>query len=287
LANPTTSSKTGTTKSPVAVTVEGYSKQGAKAYEDPQNWNSVYGNMTKLFVNTIEVPFGEGLVLDIGCGTGFAFDVLGDQIEAAGKTGIGIDPAVGMLEIAKEKNQDRSIFEFKEGSFDNIPLADNSVDQITSTLALHWVPSLVDAAAEMHRVLKVGGKLDILMVSKDDGANFKKSIVEAQKKHLTFKQIMSSAFLVQRVGVEKAKEAFAIFEDDFNLDIEMKDEIVYETFDEHMKWWKARSTQIIADVADVDKFMEDLRVELEQTQDQNGIPFDASFLWIRATQKGS
>ena len=57
-------------QAPVEVTVNAYSGDGADAYEDPSNWNSVYGNMTRRFLNQIEVPPGKGIVLDAGCGTG-------------------------------------------------------------------------------------------------------------------------------------------------------------------------------------------------------------------------
>ena len=53
----------------------------------------------------------------------------------------GIDPAKGMLEIANNKIKDKRI-KFKEGSFEKIPLKNNSVDKIISTLALHWVTSI-------------------------------------------------------------------------------------------------------------------------------------------------
>ena len=38
------------------------------------------------------------------------------------------------------------------------------------------------------------------MIAKDDGEGFKKPIIEAMKKHLTFKQIMKAATLAQRVS---------------------------------------------------------------------------------------
>ena len=57
---------------------------------------------------------------------------------------------------------------------------------------------------------------------------------------------------------------------------------MYGSFDDHMKWWKARSTQIIYDVKDKDSFMKDLQEELEKTRTTRGIPFDSNLLFIRA-----
>ena len=47
-----------------------------------------------------------------------------------------------------------------------------------------------------------------------------------------------------------------------------------------MKWWKARSEQIIADVKNKKEFMKDLKKELEKIKETNGIPFDLSVLYI-------
>ena len=70
--------------SSASTTVEAYSADGAAVYEDPQNWNSFYGNVTQDSPESITIADGEGLVPDVGCGTGSGFDVLGPKIEAAG-----------------------------------------------------------------------------------------------------------------------------------------------------------------------------------------------------------
>jgi hypothetical protein len=49
-----------------------------------------------------------------------------------------------------------------------------------------------------------------------------------------------------------------------------------------MKWWKARSTPVIAEVEDKEAFMNDLRVELEKMTTPDGIPFDTAYLYITA-----
>ena len=94
----------------------------------------------------------------------------------------------------------------------------------------------------MRRVLRDDGYLDILMIAKDDGAEFKKSIVAALKKHLSFKQIMGTANLVQRARADQVYSAFSAFDEGYNIVVEEYRDVVYGTFDEHMKWWSARST---------------------------------------------
>lgn len=270
-----------------APTVSSYSERGALSYEDPMNKNFLYGEVTVQFLEQVEFHSGCKEVLDLGCGTGFGFDVLGRTFSQLAMHGTGIEPATGMLEIAREKYKDDSRFSFDEGSFESIPLKDKSVDKIISTLALHWVNSLRVAAEEMYRVVKNDGAVDILMIAKNDGANFKKSIVEAQKKHLTFGQIMKTATLVQRATEKDVMEQFSVFDQEFDIDIKKFNNVVFGSFEDHMIWWKARSSPVIAEVEDKDLFMQDLETELVKINTSEGIPFDIEYLWITMKGKGN
>jgi len=268
-------------------TVSTYSKFGASAYEDQRNREFLYGNKTVEFLKNVRFDNNCKFVLDIGCGTGFGFDELKDEFDRRDMKGLGIEPARGMLDIAIEKYKDDPRFEWNTGSFEDIPCEDKSVDKIISTLALHWVKDLECAAKEMARVLKEDGSLEILMIARDDGHYFKKAIVKAQRKHLTFAQIIKTAGLALRVSPEQCHAAMAVgfSEDKFDIRVEKISDIVYGDFEAHMKWWKARSTQIICDVKDKDRFMKDLQEELKKIWDGQGIPFDSNLLTIRIKGK--
>ena len=268
-------------------TVTSYSQRGAQNYEDPMNKNFLYGDITVRFIRKIPIRDRDRVILDIGCGTGFIFDELANLFHTKGLQGIGVEPAKGMLQYAREKYKDDNTFSFFEGSFENIPLPGKSVDHIVSTLALHWVKSLKVAASEMRRVLRDDGYLDILMIAKDDGAEFKKSIVAALKKHLSFKQIMGTANLVQRARADQVYSAFSAFDEGYNIVVEEYRDVVYGTFDEHMKWWSARSTPVIAEVEDKEAFMKDLRDELDKTNTNQGIPFDTAYFHILIRSKAN
>lgn len=264
-----------------ASTVESYSAKGSTVYDDPMNQNFLYGKITMEFLDHLEFSPKEKVVLDLGCGTGFIFEYFCSKFKTLDLQGIGVEPAKGMLDIAIEKHKKENFFSYREGSFENIPLKDDSVDKIVSTLALHWVKSLSVAAQEMRRVLRDDGNLNILMIAKDDGEQFKKAIVNALRKHLTFSQIMDTAVLVQRASPKQVKKAFAPYFEGFDIQVDKFTNVVYGSFEEHMKWWKARSSPVIAEVNNKDKFMKDLQVELEQIRTTDGIPFDAAYLWIK------
>ena len=272
------------------ITVSNYSSRNASFYDDPMNKNFVYGEITIDFVNKIQLNKTDKIIADIGCGTGFAFDIIYGMLTANKTRCIGIEPAKGMLELAKKKFKSDSNFSFYEGTFGKIPLKDKSIDKIISTLALHWVPSLHDSIKELKRILKTNGTIDILMIAKDDGESFKLPIIEAMKKHLTFKQIMKAAVLAQRVS---SKHIYNYFNKEFDLinkytlSVQNVKKVIYGTFDEHMKWWKARSEQIIAEVKNKDDFMNDLKNKLEAINTNKGIPFDLSVLYINLKEKNN
>jgi len=104
------------------------------------------------------------LLLDVACGTGLV------AVEAAkilgGAEGITcLDPSEGMLSVAKAKLNAR----FVVGRAEKLPFPDSSFDFLTMGYALRHVTSLEDTFREYRRVLKPGGKLLILEVTKPSG----------------------------------------------------------------------------------------------------------------------
>ena len=84
-------------------TVTNYSTRNASVYDDPMNKNFVYGELTIDFVNKIKLKKTDIIIADIGCGTGFAFDIMYNKIKEKNLKCVGIEPAKGMLELAKNK----------------------------------------------------------------------------------------------------------------------------------------------------------------------------------------
>lgn len=258
-----------------------YSEHGQGAYEDPENLSSLYGMTSKAFLETLRFRDQDRFIADIGCGTGFAFDVLGATLQERGMVGIGIDPAPGMLMVARTKYPRPSRFRFLQGEGEAIPLPDRSIDRVVSTLALHWVKDLNAAAAELRRILKDDGMIDVLMIANEDGFVFKRAVLAALRRHLTFSQIMKAAGLAQR---ERPADLSAILERHFAgfaVTVELQQVKVAGSVEEHLKWWRARSMPIVSDVADVDAFGETLRSELVAISERGMIILDGAFLLAR------
>ena len=107
-------------------------------------------------------------VTDVATGTG---DLLIYWKEQAQKNGVtidkyvGIDPSVGMLEVAKKKVD---FAEFIEGKAQELPIEDESTDVISISYGIRNVVDRVEALHEFHRALKPGGIVMILEFTKQE-----------------------------------------------------------------------------------------------------------------------
>jgi ubiquinone/menaquinone biosynthesis C-methylase UbiE len=103
------------------------------------------------------VPLAEGVVLDIGIGSGL-------NIPFYNKSKIkylyGLDPSKELIEMAKPlANLNQIEIEFLECGAENIPLPDNSIDTVLITYTMCTISNVSLANSEIIRVLKNDGKL--------------------------------------------------------------------------------------------------------------------------------
>ena len=103
------------------------------------------------------VPLAEGVVLDIGIGSGL-------NIPFYNKTKIkqlyGLDPSKELLDIAKSVAKKENLeIEFLECGAESIPLSDKSIDTVLITYTMCTIPDVALSNSEIIRVLKDDGKL--------------------------------------------------------------------------------------------------------------------------------
>lgn len=106
---------------------------------------------------------GNYRVLDVGCGTGTLAVLtkrLYPNVDVAG-----LDPDPRALERARRKAQRAAVFvRFNRGFADAMGYADATFDRVFSSMMFHHLeaPDKEPALREMHRVLKPGGRLELL-----------------------------------------------------------------------------------------------------------------------------
>jgi ubiquinone/menaquinone biosynthesis C-methylase UbiE len=92
------------------------------------------------------VPMAEGRVLEIGVGSGLNLPFYSQRVRQV----IGLEPSPKLIAPAAQ---------FIEGSAEEIPLNDGTIDTVVMTWTLCSIPDAPRALGEIRRVLKPGGRL--------------------------------------------------------------------------------------------------------------------------------
>jgi ubiquinone/menaquinone biosynthesis C-methylase UbiE len=125
---------------------------------------------TRLGVNMLAVQPGER-VLEVGCGSGRA---LAELAAAAGETGYacGVDLSLRMLAVSRSRKQAVGSHAWHVGADAVLlPLASHSVDAAFMSFALELfdTPDIPHVLAECRRVLRPGGRLCVVALSRAQG----------------------------------------------------------------------------------------------------------------------
>jgi len=107
----------------------------------------------------LELKPGE-TVVDLGSGAGIDALIAARAVGPDGRV-IGIDMTPEMLAKATANAAAAGVsqVEFREGRLETLPVDDGTVDAITSNCVINLVPDKSRVFAEIHRVLKPGGRL--------------------------------------------------------------------------------------------------------------------------------
>jgi len=134
----------------------------AIAYRDW--WGPIIAPSAVRLLDSVDVPAGNQRrfdLLDVGTGTGAL--ALGALARWPGAQVTGVDPSSRMLDLAAEAadrlpNGASSRLQLLQGSFDRLPLANESMDIAISSFVIQLVPSRAAALREIGRVLRPGGR---------------------------------------------------------------------------------------------------------------------------------
>jgi ubiquinone/menaquinone biosynthesis C-methylase UbiE len=119
-----------------------------------------HGDVVRQVIEQLEIRPGEK-VLDLGCGNGWATRILAQK--NAGVQAIGIDASPRMVARADELHSFTIRARYDVASFEALELDDAHFDRVFSMEALYYAADLAKALSEAHRVLKPGGRAEILV----------------------------------------------------------------------------------------------------------------------------
>jgi SAM-dependent methyltransferase len=102
------------------------------------------------------------VVLDLGCGAGTDLLIAAQMVGPEGRA-IGVDMTLGMLDRARDSASEMGLgnVELHRSLIESLPLPDGAVDVVISNGVIDLVPDKDAVFAEIDRVLRPGGRLQL------------------------------------------------------------------------------------------------------------------------------
>lgn len=127
-----------------------------------------YGEHFVAFALAALLP-AEWCVADLGCGTGEVARELAPRVRRV----VGVDRSPAMLDAARRSLASHDNVDLREGTLEEIPISDGSVDAALTLLVLTYVPDLARALSEAKRVLRPGGRLVVVDLVRHEREDFR------------------------------------------------------------------------------------------------------------------
>jgi ubiquinone/menaquinone biosynthesis C-methylase UbiE len=266
--------------------VETYSRL-AHEYDDDANFLSCWGRASERALASIRLRNDYLAVVDLGCGSGRAIHELASAAPLHTQF-VGIDPAENMCSIAAQKTELQKRVEIRQGSFEKIPLESASVDYLYSILAFHWVTDLAASVAELARVLKPKGEIDLFFIGRDNGREFIRKTSAIFLKYMGPALLLDSARLRKQLTRDAALQLFASGFEPPCLSVEESFRTYYDTLEGHWSWWVRVEGHFVKippeKKAQCDR---EVRAALEALTEPRGIPYTIHELHVRVRRRAS
>ena len=195
----------------ILATLAGYSREAlATLPSDAVAHSFGCGNPVAL----AEIREGD-TVLDLGSGAGIDLLLAGKLVGPQGRV-IGVDMTAAMVERARANATAAGLsnIEAREGIIEDLPVEPNSVDLVISNCVINLSPEKKRVFAELHRVLRPGGRISISDIVAETMPPW------VQKLGLLYSACISGA-IPEDAYLEGLREAGLV-------DVEVRDRLIYD-----------------------------------------------------------
>ncbi|HVH45116.1 MAG TPA: beta-ketoacyl synthase N-terminal-like domain-containing protein, partial [Labilithrix sp.] len=252
----------------------------ADQYDAPSNETSFWGELAREAYEGIVLLPRYRLVVDVGCGTGLALKHLRGRAPASTQL-IGVEPAEQMRLLAQRRLTGDEGIEVRDGRFEELPLADASVDYLFSLWAFHWVSEPERAGAELRRVLKRDADLDLWFVGLNTGAEFARVTGDVLRRYVDGETRLRAASTMTSFDRDVVERVFSFFETS-GLTVTEETATHYDSLERHWAW-QVRSEAIYSVISPEERhrFDVELRAALAGLGDERGIPYTRHSFHVR------
>lgn len=161
------------------------------------DWGRLWGGFAEPAWDALVTASGIGVgarVLDVGCGSG---DLLA-HLDGLGMVTAGIDPAPGMLSVARARVPAADL---REGGAEHLPWPDAVFDLVTSVNAVQFADDVSAAVAELARVVVPGGH--VAVANWAEGSRNDLDVVERAVAHARDEEPLPDGELREAGGLEE------------------------------------------------------------------------------------
>src|SRR6218665_2421312 len=256
-----------------------YSKIADK-YDTQSNESSFWGELARGSYEAMLLKPQYRVIVDVGCGTGGALNHLQSRAPSSTRF-IGIEPSEQMRLFAQQHNAGSASVELREGRFEALPLEDASVDYLYSIWAFHWSNDPQRASAEIRRVLKQDGELDMWFIGMNTGREFARKTAEVLSRYVDLETRLRAASMMAAFDRNIVDGLFSSFEST-GLTITEETTAHYDTLEAHWAWQICSEAHYsVIPPEKRGQFDAELRVALASLGDERGIPYTRHSFHVR------
>ena len=254
----------------------------ASQYDDHENFNSCWGAVTHHSLDHLIRPQRKHeVVVDVGCGVGRELAHLASCHSSKTKF-IGVEPAAKMRERAIARTALVPNVQVFDGSFENLPFQNASVDYLYSILGFHWTTDLSKSMSELARVLKPTGEMDLTFIGRNNGREFIQSTTPVFMKYMTPAMLVRAALLRKQLTVEETRVLFHKTFGSRKITVSESYHTYYDTLDGHWSWWVRIEGQLV-NIPDSVRANcdQEVKAAIGRLATDQGIPYTVHLLHVR------